>query len=583
MQARVSLPLLPRAAPAPALPPRSVRLSLTDRCDLACVYCRPHRTDGYLDERLDEDAFRTMALGLVQSGVRRVRITGGEPLLHPRVTSLVAFLASLRIDDLAMTTNATQLDRLAAPLREAGLRRLTISLDSLDEARFWRMTRGGRLAQVLAGIEAACAAGFEELKLNAVVLRGENDDELEALVRFAWERGMTPRFIEVMKVGEGAAIADRALVPVAEMRDRLAHLLVDEHAVADADRGPARYVRSQGDASLRVGFISGTSDTYCGTCDRLRVSSDGELRPCLATNDGVSARGHAERGDVAGIGLAIQEAWAKKPDGATFKGCTEPSAAGVSMRAIGGLPLPGHVGLGVPVVEQRFLLRGEREGYGPDGVEEPEQRAPIPGEAALGDGEARGGVAREQRLEATVASRGDGVRVLARRLHEPADQRLGEVRHVAGDGDQVAAVRVAQRRDEPGERSSLGRRVREGGDSIRVALPHEHDVQAARLEDVPRAGDEGALAVGLAEEPFGDAAHAAPLAADEDGGEDGSRGRGHGAMRISATSAPSGRLVASTGTSMSASHWASATIAPEAWLRSGVAIAPRASWDSVAR
>jgi len=323
-------------ADAPRVEPRTVRVSLTDRCDLACVYCRPSRSDGYLEKRLEDEAWRAMVRALVQAGVRRVRITGGEPLLHPRVTELVAFVASLGVDDLALTTNATLLEKLAQPLRDAGLRRLTVSLDSLVAERFWRITRGGRLDRVLAGVEAARAAGFEELKVNTVVLRGENDDELPAIVRWSWARGMVPRFIELMHIGEGANLPRQTLVGHDEMRARLAHLLADDAGERDPDRGPARYVNARHDAKLRVGFITGTTDTYCGSCDRLRVASDGTLRPCLATNDGVDAMDLAERGDVGGLVAAIAEAWALKPDGRTWKGCTEETAAAVSMRAIGG-------------------------------------------------------------------------------------------------------------------------------------------------------------------------------------------------------------------------------------------------------
>src|SRR6185295_164440 len=126
-----------------SVPPRSVRLSLTDRCDLACIYCRPSRSDGYLEERLDLDAWKTMVHGLVRAGVRRIRLTGGEPLLHKDVVDVVRFLATLDLDDVALTTNATRLERLARPLRDAGLARVNVSLDSLDAVRFERMTRGG--------------------------------------------------------------------------------------------------------------------------------------------------------------------------------------------------------------------------------------------------------------------------------------------------------------------------------------------------------------------------------------------------------------------------------------------------------
>jgi cyclic pyranopterin phosphate synthase len=334
-----SLPLAPSDAhPAGShrVPPRSVRISLTDRCDLACVYCRPSRSDGYLEERLDDDAWRVMARALVESGVRRIRLTGGEPLLHPRVVERVEFLASLGVDDLALTTNATRLAALAGPLRDAGLRRITVSLDSLVPERFARITRGGKLTQVLAGIDASLAASFAEVKTNTVVLRGENDDELEAIVAWASARGIVPRFIEVMRVGEGARLPPESLVGATEMRARLAHLLADEEGACDPDRGPAKYVRLRGEPGKRVGFITGTTDTYCASCDRLRVASDGMLRPCLATNDGVAAMSLAKAGDVEGIRDAIAEAWSLKPDGETWKGCTEDTASRVSMRAIGG-------------------------------------------------------------------------------------------------------------------------------------------------------------------------------------------------------------------------------------------------------
>lgn len=235
-----------------------------------------------------------------------------------------------------MTTNGTMLERRAKELREAGLMRLTISLDSLDPKRFSRLTRGGDLARVLRGIEAAVAQGFPEVKLNCVVLRGENDGELEAITRFAWARGIVPRFIEVMPIAEGARVVGDHLVSAQEILHRLAHLIARETPRVDPDRGPARYVSSRHDPRLRVGVISGTTDTFCAACDRLRVSAEGVVRPCLATDEGVSLRtrlGGASAADVAEI---VHEAWRLKPDGETWKGCTEESAAFLSMRAIGG-------------------------------------------------------------------------------------------------------------------------------------------------------------------------------------------------------------------------------------------------------
>jgi cyclic pyranopterin phosphate synthase len=312
-----------------------VRLSLTDRCDLACIYCRPHKQDGYFDEILDLEAWKTMVSGLVRAGVRRVRITGGEPLLHPQATAMVGYLATLGLDDLALTTNGTRLARLARPLREAGLHRINVSLDTLDAARFARMTRGGRIGRVIEGIDAALSAGFDPVKLNAVVVRGENDAEIESIVRWCWDRGIVPRFLEVMQIGEGARLKDR-VVTASEMRLRLAHLLEPLDGERDPDRGPAKYVSARNDPAKRVGFITGTSDTYCKGCDRLRVASDGTLRPCLATNDGVAAGTVARSGDEQGVVEALARAWALKPDGDVWKGCTEEAAADVSMRGIGG-------------------------------------------------------------------------------------------------------------------------------------------------------------------------------------------------------------------------------------------------------
>lgn len=345
---RRTLPVLSesfdRAAPLAVVGPRSVRISVTDRCDFACTYCRPSRSDGYETSRLDVGAWRVMVDGLLAAGVRRFRMTGGEPLVHPNIVGIVALVkdaaarAGLEGDelDLALTTNASQLTRLAPALFAAGLRRVNISIDTLDEQRFREITRGGELGPVLEGIAAAQQAGLVPIKLNTVVLRGVNDDELERILEFSWERDLVPRFLEVMPIAEGAKLAPRHLVTVAEMRTRLAPLLEEDAARVEPDRGPAKYVARRGHPNHRVGFISGSSDTYCAGCDRLRVSATGVLRPCLATEDGVDAAADARSGGADGVTLRVAEAWAQKPDGRTFKGCTEKSAARVSMRAIGG-------------------------------------------------------------------------------------------------------------------------------------------------------------------------------------------------------------------------------------------------------
>jgi cyclic pyranopterin phosphate synthase len=298
------------------------------------VYCRPSRNDERLAERLSWEALASVIEGLFHAGIRRVRFTGGEPLLSPHVVRAVAHARALGVTDIALTTNGTRLAGLASPLRAAGLGRLTLSLDSLEPERFARMTRGGSLARVLGGLAAARAAGFDELKLNCVVVRGENDDELSSIARFAWSQGLVPRFIEVMPIAEGAKLKDR-VVSAAEMRERLRPLLSNDEPVRDADRGPAKYVRSA-DGRHRVGFISGTTDTYCEGCDRLRVSAAGMLRPCLASDAGVAVESTTDAASPASIAALVERAWELKPDGRVFRGCTEPGAAELSMRAIGG-------------------------------------------------------------------------------------------------------------------------------------------------------------------------------------------------------------------------------------------------------
>lgn len=342
-----SLPLLerrdPRLSVVPSssinpgkLPPTSVRVSVTDRCDFACTYCRPSRNDGYTDGRLMTPAWKTMFQGLKDAGVRRVRLTGGEPLIHPDIVGIVEHLATMGFEDLSLTTNASQLKKLALPLRRAGLHRVNISIDSLDPERFRAVTRGGELDKVLAGIDAALEAGLSPIKLNVVVLRGVNDDEIEDLLLWAWEKRMVPRFLEVMPIAEGAKLVPDHLMTAAEMKARLREHLLPEEGAVEPGLGPAKYVRARRDTTLRAGFITGTSDTFCDTCDRLRVSSTGVLRPCLATDDGVDAATEAQAGDAPAIVQRIHEAWTKKPDGTLWKGCTEETAKRVSIRAIGG-------------------------------------------------------------------------------------------------------------------------------------------------------------------------------------------------------------------------------------------------------
>ncbi len=292
------------------------------------------------------DDWVTLAEGLVLKGVTRFRVTGGEPLLHPHVVEIVARIARVPgVEDVALTTNATQLEELAEPLARAGLHRLNVSIDSLDEARFAALSRGGSLRSVLAGIDAARAAGFTDIKTNTVVIADRDDDdlgnldELAAIVEWAWARELTPRFLEVMTIGEGARFRDR-IVPYPAMLARVEGLVEEGAPARPNNRGPARYLRARdrrasGDGR-RVGFITGSSDTFCEGCDRLRATSDGALRSCLAVPAEVDAREAIHAGNQGEIGAALDRAWAQKPDGTVWKGCTEESAQDVNMRATGG-------------------------------------------------------------------------------------------------------------------------------------------------------------------------------------------------------------------------------------------------------
>ena len=284
---------------------RYLRLSVTDRCSFRCVYCMPEAGLSFVprSEVLTFDEITRLVGIFAQLGVTHVRLTGGEPLLRKGLPDLVRRIAAVPgIADLALSTNGVALDRLAAPLAQAGLRRVNVSLDSLDAARFERLTRtpAGTHARVLAGLEAALAAGLAPVKLNAVVLRGENDGELAELVRFAAERGFTLRFIEHMPVepveNGGFWSRDGSFVPVAEMRATLAsrYALTPLPNARGAHGGPARYALATphdgSHAPVEVGFITAVSDHFCATCNRVRVTAVGTLQECLAFPGHVSLR-----------------------------------------------------------------------------------------------------------------------------------------------------------------------------------------------------------------------------------------------------------------------------------------------------
>ena len=268
-----------------------LRLSLTDRCNYRCTYCMPE--EGVAVEpkadQLTAPEIARLVRALQPLGLKRVRLTGGEPTIRPDLVEIVAGLGELGLDDLAMTTNGERLGELAGRLRRAGLQRLNVSVDSLDPQRFLAITRRGKLDRVLASLEAARAAGFASIKLNTVVLGGQNDDELPALCRFAWQHQMIPRFIEEMPMSDGALFSRGRFVPARVMRERVEAAfgeLVPEARGAVAGVGPARYLRTR--AGARVGFISAVTEPFCDTCNRVRISATGRLHACLSSDDQVN-------------------------------------------------------------------------------------------------------------------------------------------------------------------------------------------------------------------------------------------------------------------------------------------------------
>ena len=293
-----------------------LRLSVTDRCDFRCTYCMSEDMQ-FLprDQVLSLEELYTVADAFIALGVRRIRITGGEPLVRKGLSSLLARLgARPELEDLAITSNGSQLAGRAAELRAAGVRRLNISLDSLRRERFAAFTRSDRLPQVLAGIEAARAAGFERIKLNCVVQKGRNDDEVCELVEYALARGLDISFIEEMPLGSISS-HDRAqtLCSSDEVRARLA-----EHwqltPSLERSGGPSRYYRVDGLPS-RIGFISPHSHNFCGDCNRVRVTAEGRLVLCLGHEGALDLRQllRSHPGDGARLRAALVEALQLRP------------------------------------------------------------------------------------------------------------------------------------------------------------------------------------------------------------------------------------------------------------------------------
>lgn len=316
-----------------------LRLSLTDRCNLACVYCMPpegEREHAVRRELLTFEEVVRLVQVFADGGVRRVRFTGGEPLVRKDVVRLVEMVKrSSAVEELVMTTNAMRLPELAAPLRKAGLDGVNVSLDTLDPERFRRLARGGDLGAVLAGIRAALDAGLE-VKINAVALGGENDDEVGALVDWAWSLGVTPRFIELMPLGEAAKLPNDAFLSAAELRERLGDRVAEDVGGVEG-RGPARYALAADGSGRRVGFITAVSDEFCASCNRVRVTAQGDIRACLADRRAVSLRDLVREGaSDEDLSWAIHWSLDSKEAGHAFNDPAASEHTHVGMSLIGG-------------------------------------------------------------------------------------------------------------------------------------------------------------------------------------------------------------------------------------------------------
>jgi cyclic pyranopterin phosphate synthase len=308
-----------------------LRVSVTDRCNYRCSYCIP---DGGVEhvsreEVLSFEEIAALVRCFVGLGVRRVRLTGGEPTVRRDLVDLVRMLRAIPgITDLALSTNGHLLAELAAPLRAAGVDRLNVSLDTLDAPRFRRITGRGDLGRVLAGIEAARAAGFSSIKVNTVAVKGFNDGEAGALCRWAWERGLVPRFIEQMPMAGGETYVPGELMSAAEIRAAVAADHDGATVLADdgggvRGGGPARYFRLERPggavgAPLRFGIVSPMTEHFCTTCNRVRLSAAGALHACLAFDDAVDLRGPLHAGGEQAVVATIRRAVGAKRDGHNF-------------------------------------------------------------------------------------------------------------------------------------------------------------------------------------------------------------------------------------------------------------------------
>ncbi len=300
-------------------PLHDLRLSVIDACNFRCGYCMPadrvpedYGTDA--SQRLSFDEIDTLVRAFVRLGTRKLRLTGGEPLLRKGLPDLVGRLAAIPgVEDIALTTNGTLLARQAKALHDAGLRRITVSLDALDPAVFAHMSgQRGRVEDVLAGIDAAVAAGFRRLKINTVVQGGVNEEQVLPLVERFRGTGHVVRFIEFMDVGDSNDWRRDRMVPSSALRDRI-NARWPLHPLQADYRGEVAERYGFDDGGGEVGFVSSVSTPFCGDCHRARVSADGRLFTCLFASDGADLRAVLGRGEDA-VAAHVAALWRARGD-----------------------------------------------------------------------------------------------------------------------------------------------------------------------------------------------------------------------------------------------------------------------------
>ena len=298
-----------------------LRISLTDHCNLRCVYCMPLQGAAYapLEGLLTAGEIERVARAAASVGFRKIRLTGGEPTLRPDLVDIVRRIARTDgIRDVALTTNGILLPKLAPALADAGLKRVNVHVDSLHPERFARVMRWGKLDDVWAGIEAACAAGFTPLKLNCVVVGGYNEDDVVDMARLRQTRGWHVRFIELMPLGGGecAQVATQSFVSNRDSRRRIEDALgVLEELPTTSPSDESRNFRLKGAAGV-IGFISPVSEPYCGSCNRMRLTADGRFHLCLLRDDELDVRAALRDGaDDAVIAAILLRAVGAKPTG----------------------------------------------------------------------------------------------------------------------------------------------------------------------------------------------------------------------------------------------------------------------------